>query len=125
MLTHLKIFGIRKVGSTVVVTPNGGGNAFRYHDLHRESNSVRDLLGKPEVGHLVINLSQMDYFGSEFIGSLVSMAREVRVHGGKAVICSANDQMKEVLRNMSIFKLWPYFETEQEALAELEVDSGT
>ncbi len=119
MLKHLKIFRTKRVGNVLVVTPQGDPNTFRYNDLHREANSVRDLLMRSEISHLALNLKNLQYFGSEFIGSLVSMAREVKNRQGRAVICEANPQMVEVLQNMSLFKLWPYFATEQEALASL------
>jgi anti-anti-sigma factor len=116
MLKHLKMFAVEKVGRIVIVLPQGDANSFRYHDLHREANSVRDILMKPESEHLILELGGLSYFGSEFIGALVSMAREVRHRGGKAVICNATEQMQEVLRNMSLFKLWPYYDTRQEAI---------
>ena len=124
MLKHLKIFRTKRFGKTLVVTPQGDPSAFRYNDLHREANSVRDLVMSPDVAHLVINLQNLQYFGSEFIGSLVSMAREVKNRQGRAVICEANPQMVEVLQNMSLFKLWPYHATEQEALAALHQDGA-
>lgn len=120
MLKHLNIFDVRQEGNVLVVSPKVDAGSFRYHELHREANSVRDLLSRPDIQHLVLNLSQLQYFGSEFIGSLVSMAREVRNRRGKALICEANPTMLDVLKNMSLFKLWPYFESESAALEHLQ-----
>lgn len=117
MVKHLKIFQIDQVDKTIVVTPLGESSSFRYRDLHSESNAVRDLLMKPGTRHLIIDLRNMEYFGSEFIGALVSMLREVRNRGGKAYFCSATPQMLNVLQNMSLFKLWPHYESREEALA--------
>lgn len=119
MLKHLNIFDVRSDNEILIVTPKIDAGSFRYHELHREANSVRDLLNKPEINHLILNLSQLEYFGSEFIGSLVAMARETRNRRGQAVICAANPTMLDVLKNMSLFKLWPYFETEAEAIEHL------
>jgi anti-anti-sigma factor len=119
MLKHLNIFDIRSDNEILIVLPKVEAGSFRYHELHREANSIRDLLSKPEIRHLVLNLSQLEYFGSEFIGSLVSMAREVRQRQGQAVICAAHPTMLDVLQNMSLFKLWPYYETEAEAIEHL------
>ena len=122
MLKHLKIFRTRRVDDVLIVSPEGEAGSFMYNDLHREANSIRDLVAKPDVTHLVINLSGLQYFGSEFIGSLVSMAREVRNRKGRAVMCAANPEMVDVLQNMSLFNLWPYFATEEEALSALKDD---
>ncbi len=119
MFKHLKIFTTKRLDDILVVTPKGQAGSFLYNDLHREANTIRDAVLKPDVSHLVINLSKLQYFGSEFIGSLVSMAREVKNQKGQAALCAADPQMVEVLQNMSLFKLWPYFATEEEAVAAL------
>jgi anti-anti-sigma factor len=119
MLKHLNIFEVRADDGILLVMPKVDAGSFRYQELHREANSIRDQLMKPSIEHLVLNLSRLEYFGSEFIGSLVSMAREVRNRRGQAVICEANPLMHDVLKNMSLLKLWPYFETEAEAVQHL------
>ena len=118
-MRHLKIFATEMTGVTLCIMPQGEGSAFRYQDLHVEANAIRAELIKPEVKNLIVDLSQMDYFGSEFIGALVSMLREVRNRQGKACFCAARPQMLQVLQNMSLFRLWPHYETRQTALTEL------
>lgn len=117
MLSHLKIFVVEQIGETIVITPGGDGNGFRYNDLHSETNAIRGHMMQPGSKHLVVDLSNMDYFGSEFIGALVSMLREVKNRSNKACFCSANAQMLGVLQNMSLFKLWPHYLTREEAVA--------
>jgi anti-anti-sigma factor len=116
MLNHLKIFGSEQVGDVLVVIPAGEGSAFRYQDLHIESNAIRAHMLKGGCKHIIVDLNKMDYFGSEFIGSLVTMLREVKSRGGKACFCSATPQMMQVLQNMSLFKLWPHLDTRAEAI---------
>jgi anti-anti-sigma factor len=113
---NLKIFQLEQVGDTVVVTPQGEGSAFRYQDLHLEVNSIRSHMMKPGQKHLVVDLNEMEYFGSEFIGALVSMLRETKMRRGLACFCRARPQMIQVLSNMSLFKLWPHFETRDAAI---------
>jgi len=117
MLKNLKIFETEQVGDALVVVPTGDGSAFRYQDLHLETNAIRSHLLKGGCRHVIVDLNRMEYFGSEFIGALVSMLREVKTRGGKACFCSATQQMLQVLQNMSLFKLWPHLETRDEALA--------
>lgn len=116
MLPHLKIFKASQSGDTLIVVPTGDGSAFRYQDLQLEVNAIRSHLSQGKANNLIIDLNEMDYFGSEFIGALVSMAREVRNRRGKAFMCDATPQMLEVLKGMSLFKLWPYYESQNEAL---------
>lgn len=119
MMQHLKIFKVELLDNTLVVMPHGDGSSFRYNELHIESNAVRARLAKTDVRNLVIDLSDMEYFGSEFIGSLISMMRETKSRGGKSCFCSATPQMLQILKNMSLFKLWPYFDTRDEAITSL------
>lgn len=123
-MQHLKIFTIEKVGPNLIITPQGEGSAFRYQDLHLEANVIRSELMKPENRNLIVDLAQMEYFGSEFIGALVSMLRETRSRGGKACFCCARPQMLDVLKNMSLFKLWPHYATREDALSELAALAG-
>lgn len=119
-----KILQQEQIGPAVVVIPQGESSAFRYQDLHLEVNAVRSLMTKPENRHLVVDLSRMNYFGSEFIGALVSMLRETKNRGGLACFCCASPQMMQVLTNMALFKLWPYFETRDLALAATAKHTG-
>jgi anti-anti-sigma factor len=116
-MKQLKIFQLEQVGPTVVVTPDGEGSAFRYQDLHVEVNAIRSHMMKPGQRNLIVDLNRMDYFGSEFIGALVSMLRETKMRGGVACFCSASPQMQQVLQNMALFKLWPHHSNRDEALA--------
>ena len=117
MVKHLKLFRIEQLGDTVIVVPEGDGSSFRYQDLHMEANAIRGHMARPGNRNLLIDLHKMSYFGSEFIGGLVSMLRETRNRGGQAMICQANDQMLQILQNMSLCKLWPYHPTRDQALA--------
>jgi anti-anti-sigma factor len=84
-----------------------------------EANTVRLLAAKHRDLNLIIDLGNLNYFGSEFIGSLVSVAREKKNQGKKVVVCNAVPQMKEVLENMGLFKLWPYTDTRELAIEKI------
>jgi len=112
----LKIFQLEQFGETVIVTPDGEGSAFRYQDLHMEVNAIRSHMMKPGQKNLIVDLHKMDYFGSEFIGALVSMLRETKMRRGLACFCCAKPQMVNVLNNMALFKLWPHHDSRDAAL---------
>ena len=122
-MRHLNIFSVEKIGNALVVAPSGDASSFRYQDLHQEANTIRGQISQQKAKHVVLNLRDMEYFGSEFIGALVSMLRETRMRGGKGYFCEANEQMLKVLQNMSLFKLWPYYETLDETLKSIATDS--
>lgn len=119
MASHLKIFQVDQSPPHLIVTPSSQGASFRYAELQMECNFVRTLVADASCTFLVIDLSNMDYFGSEFIGALIMLGRERKNRGGKVAICAANDNMYEVLKGMSLFKLWPYYPTRDEAMTAL------
>ena len=124
MVQHLKLFLVEESDQAVIVCPQGEGSAFRYQDLHIESNSIRGYLLKTGKQNLIVDMHNLEYCGSEFIGALVSMLRETRNRGGMGAFCSAQPQMRQVLQNMSLFKLWPHFETREAALASITAGNG-
>lgn len=114
------IFRIEGCGDTLIVIPVIDGCSFRYAQLQTESNSLRRKFELDEFQNLLMDLTHLHYFGSELIGVLISLARKVSESGGRAALCSASPKMMEVLKNMSLHKLWPYFKTREEALRSFE-----
>ncbi len=121
MARHLKIFCLEPDGPDLVLVPTAEGASFRYADLQMEANYVRTTVATQGVRHLVVDLSQMKYFGSEFIGALITICREKKNRGHKVAVCSAVEQMREVLEDMSLFRLWPYYETRAAAMDAVRV----
>ena len=111
-----KVFITERDGDTLIVVPHGDGLGFRYADVQIEANNIRRDIGKPDVANLIIDLEQLDYFGSEVIGVFITMAREASNRGGKAAMCNVSDKMRNVLQNMKLFSLWPHFSSRAEAL---------
>jgi anti-anti-sigma factor len=119
MTESQKILNFKREANILIVMPQADSGGFRYSDLHIESNQILRLLDDPQLVNVVIDLSEINYFGSELIGVLIRVARKSCDGGGRAALCSASNNMQEVLQNMSLFKLWPHFATRQEALEAL------
>lgn len=123
MAKHLKIFHLEPLDPDLIIRPIGEGPSFRYADLQMEANYIRTMVADPKIRNVVIDLGDLSYFGSEFIGALITICREKKNRGGAVGLCNARDEMKEVLENMSLYKLWPYFETQKEAITTLAAAS--
>lgn len=115
-----QVFKTEQTGNTLVVIAHGDGLGFRYADVQVEANQIRRTIAEPGVDNLVIDLSDLDYFGSEVIGVFITMAREATNRGGKAAMCCASEKMQKVLENMKLFKLWPHFDTRDTALENVQ-----
>lgn len=115
-----KIFRIEGDGDTLIVIPVIDGCGFRYAQLQTESNSLRRKFELGEFKNLLMDLAHLHYFGSELIGVMISLARKATDGGGKAAMCCGSEKMLDVLKNMRLLKLWPYFNTRDEALRSFE-----
>ncbi len=66
--------------------------------------------------NLVVDLSNMNYFGSELIGVLIRLARTVTNGDGRVALCGPSPKMMEVLESMRLTKLWPIFASRDDAM---------
>ena len=116
----MKLYETEQIGEVMVIVPHFGAGEFRYREFHMASSSLQSQLNGPDVKHLVIDLSDANYFGSEFIGMMLVFSKVVRTKGGQAAICHVSEQMLAVLKTMSLSKIVPIFPTREEALGSFE-----
>ena len=119
-----KVFQIARLSHTLVIVPQGATMNFQYTDVHLESNELFRIIDEPELENVLIDLGAVTYIDSIIISSLLRVLTKSRQLGGKGVFCCANAEVKEVLNCIQIGRLWPLFETREEALAEVEPEDG-
>jgi anti-anti-sigma factor len=117
---HGSIFKIEPVANTLVVIPIADHCGFRYQQLHIEANHLQRKFETRVFEHLVIDLADLSYFGTELIGVMIRLARAVTNFGGRSAFCSPSPKMLEVLESMRLTKLWPIFPTRAEALQHVQ-----
>jgi anti-anti-sigma regulatory factor len=109
------LFKLDADGPTLIVVPLIDGCGFRYQQLHVEANSLQRKFDTGQFVNLVVDLSNMNYFGSELIGVLIRLARGVTNGNGRAAFCGPSAKMLEVLEGMRLTKLWPIFASRDDA----------
>lgn len=119
-----KVFQIARLPHTLVVVPQGATLNFQYTDVHLESNELFRIIDEPQLKNVLIDLGAVTYIDSIIISSLLRVLTKSRQLGGKGVFCCANNEVQEVLSCIQIGRLWPLFETREEALAEVEPEDG-
>lgn len=112
-----KVFRLERDGNVLIVIPQGDANGFRYHDVHQESNTTLQALDDPSLQHVVVDFKAEIILGSIMISVVIKMCRKATGKGGKAVFCSASENMLDVLTTMNLTKLWPHYPTRSEAIA--------
>lgn len=116
----LSVFAVQSVDNVFVVSPQGDSGGFRYNDIHRETNTITDRLQRDRITNLVIDFSDVEIVGSVMISSIIKIARQHGNRKGRAAFCGASSTMRDVLQTMNLTKLWPCFDTREEALKSFE-----
>lgn len=118
--THLKVFAVEAQDRTLIVTPQGDTEAFRYQDIHVETNSLLDFVKRNRPDGLLVDFSSVDLIGSLMFASLIKLARHFEDANKVACFCSATEPMQQALHTMRITSKWSYFENRVEALEFLD-----
>lgn len=111
-----KVFKLEREGNSLIVLPQGPALQFQHNEVHLESNAIHRALDDPGMLHVVIDLSCVDYVDSVIISSILRCLTKCKQRRGKSVFCNASENMAELLKCIRIGKLWPSFDSREEAL---------
>jgi len=127
-MTSKQVFEFEITADVVIVTPHGPFMEFRDSDIRNAYNEAYRLLNEPGMRHLLMDFSQMDYFGSTFVGILIRLARKARSNNGDAALCHLSDNMRDMMKTLMLlenskidfsFTSFPTREAALERLAEV------
>jgi anti-anti-sigma factor len=117
------VFAIEFVGDVLVLTLQGDSTGFRYSDIHSETNAVIRTIDRRNAQHLVINFKNVEIVGSIMISAIIKLARKITAKKGHAAFCCTSDTMREVMQSMNLTRLWPCFDSQEEAIKSFESKS--
>ena len=99
-----QVFEFDQVRDVLIVVVNGPFMEFRDNDIRNAYNEAFRRLGEPETRHLLVDFSNLDYFGSTFVGILIRLARKARGKSGEAALCCLSIGMKEMLKALMLLE---------------------
>jgi anti-anti-sigma factor len=103
-------------GNAVVITPAANVESMHWDLIQQAAEIVMSPLRNQDVPMVVVDLSDVGYFGSVFLALLLRCHKFVKSRGGELVLCGASDMARELLRVTSLDTLWAIYETRDEAL---------
>ena len=112
-------FKVERRGDIVVVTPSSAIEEMPENLIEQAAQMVLSPLREGMPGGLVVDLSQVDYFGSVFIAFLLRCHLLVKKQGAELVLAGVSDRVRELLRLTSLDTLWALYATKAEALEAL------
>ncbi|MBI1314915.1 STAS domain-containing protein [bacterium] len=117
MTTQTRVFSVEIIQNVVIVAPRGDASGFRYQDIHTDTNSLVDSINRLKINRMVVDFGEVEVVGSIMISSLIKLARSIANQKGTAAFCNSSENMRGVISTMNLTKLWPYFQSRDEAIA--------
>jgi len=79
---------------------------------------INEILEGPAT-NVVINVEKVDFIASTGLRIILALGKRLNSDGMKLIVCSMNASTKSVFEMSGFNKLFPIFETEEEALESL------
>src|SRR5712691_10501084 len=114
--TSQKSFRVERHGDIAVVIPSPEVESMHESMIQEAARMVLTPLKEDPPGGLVIDLTQVDYFGSVFLSFLLRCHMLAKKHGSEVVIAGASERTRELLHLTALDTLWAIYSTRAEAL---------
>lgn len=103
-------------GSTLIVSLIG---ELDHHSAEYVRQKIDSELLRSTTKNVVFDLTKLGFMDSSGIGVIMGRYKSISRLNGKLAIANALPQIKRILEMSGIFRLIPYFESTNEAAAEL------
>jgi len=87
--------------------------------IQQAAELVLAPLRKDPPAGLVIDLTQVKFFGSVFISFLLKCHMLVKKHGSEVVLAGASERVRELLHLTALDTLWALYDSRNDALQSL------
>jgi anti-sigma B factor antagonist len=112
-------FRVERHGDMAVIIPSPEVESMPENLIQQAAQIVLAPLRNDPPAGLVIDLSQVKFFGSVFISFLLRCHMLVKKHGSEVVLAGASERVRELLHLTALDTLWALYDTRAEALEAL------
>ncbi len=109
-------FRVERHGDVAVIIPASEVESMPENLIQQAAEFVLAPLRKDPPAGLVIDLSEVKFFGSVFISFLLKCHMLVKKHGSELVLAGASERIRELLHLTALDTLWAIYDTRAEAL---------
>ena len=109
-------FHVERHGDIAVIIPASEVESMPENLIQQAAEIVLAPLKKDPPAGLVIDLSQVKFFGSVFISFLLKCHMLVKKHGSEVVLAGSSERIRELLHLTALDTLWALYDTRAEAL---------
>jgi anti-anti-sigma factor len=112
-------FRVERHGDIAVVIPSPEVESMSEALIQQAAQMVMAQLKEDPPGGIVIDLSQVQYFGSCFVSFLLRCHMLARKGGSEMVLAGSSERILELLHLTGLDTLWALYATRAEALEAL------
>jgi anti-sigma B factor antagonist len=112
-------FRVERHGDIAVIIPAYEVESMPENLIHQAAELVLAPLRQDPPAGLVIDLSQVKFFGSVFISFLLKCHMLVKKHGSEVVLAGTSDRIRELLHLTALDTLWAIYDTRSQAVESL------
>jgi len=115
-------FRVERHGDVAVIIPPPEVESMQEALILQAAQMVLAPLKADPPAGIVIDLSNLAYFGSTFISFLLRCYMLAKRHDSVVVLAGASERIRELLHLMALDMLWVYEPTTEAALKSLSTD---
>ena len=106
---------IERRGSLSVVHFGVEYGSCSWDKLKETEESLLRLADEVTPPHLLLDFTNTDYFGSEFINVLLRCHKRISLRQGRFSLCCAQSDLMNELETTRLNELWPIYDTRDQA----------
>ena len=113
------VIQIERHGDIAIIIPASEVENMQWELIEQAADIVLSPLKQEPASGLIVDLSQVAYFGSVFLSLLLRCHKLIKQQGGEVVLCGASERAKELLRLTALDTLWAIYDKREQALEAL------
>ncbi|MFO0968658.1 MAG: STAS domain-containing protein [Gemmataceae bacterium] len=115
-------FRIERHGEVAIVTPSAKVEEMHETLIEQAARMVVQSLREDPPSGIVVDLSQVNYFGSVFVSFLLRCHALAKKNGTEIVLAGPSQPAKELLHLLDLETLWAIYDDRKEAIEALTGD---
>jgi anti-anti-sigma factor len=119
-MSDTKSFSHERAGDALFVVIHGDVGSLADAEVLAEFDAVAQQLRDSPSRKVVLDFSDVEYFGSSVLEGLRLLWRRLDPLGAKMALCGLSDVGVEILQIANFDRLWPICSTRAEALERLK-----
>ncbi len=117
MHDHPCRFTGEREGDVLIITPTQNMGDLDLVGLNDPCRNLLDAVRDSDARHLLVDLGQVEYFGSIALSVFVKAWKTISTRGGTMVFCNASQHERSILAITKLDTIWPVVATRDEGLA--------